>query len=143
MTTAEHDELDYSTALAELDTILSELEAADVDGDRLAERVARACYDASEQVRYEARGANRFGGIRANLAAATEMRTASDPITRAQNAAEVPLQTALALTLVRRWLLPDVGLVLGVLLGNVFGVIILSWVLMPVLTRWLDGWLRR
>jgi len=61
------------------------------------EPVARACYDAIEQVRYEALGANRFGGIRANLDAATELRTASDKIVRAQNSAEVPLQTALAL----------------------------------------------
>ena len=61
------------------------------------EPVARACYDAIEQVRYEALGANRFGGIRANLDAATEMRIASDKIVRAQNSSEVPLQTALAL----------------------------------------------
>ena len=61
------------------------------------EPVARACYDAIEQVLYEALGANRFGGIRANLDAATEMRTASDKIVRAQNSSEVPLQTALAL----------------------------------------------
>lgn len=32
----------YSVALAELDTILRELEGSDVDVDRLAERVARA-----------------------------------------------------------------------------------------------------
>jgi antibiotic biosynthesis monooxygenase (ABM) superfamily enzyme len=51
--------------------------------------------------------------------------------------------TALVLTLLRRWLIPDVGLVLGVLFGNVVGVAILSWVLMPVLTRRLDRWLRR
>lgn len=61
------------------------------------EPIARACYDAIEQVRYEALGANRFGGIRANLDAATELRTAGDKIVRAQNSAEVPLQTALAL----------------------------------------------
>jgi cobaltochelatase CobT len=61
------------------------------------EPIARACYDAIEQVRYEALGANRFGGIRANLDAATEMRTASDKIVRAQNSSEVPLETALAL----------------------------------------------
>jgi antibiotic biosynthesis monooxygenase (ABM) superfamily enzyme len=51
--------------------------------------------------------------------------------------------TTLLLTVLRRWLLPDIGVVLGVLIGNVLGVAILSWVLMPVLTRWLDGWLRR
>ncbi len=61
------------------------------------EPIARACYDAIEQVRYEALGANRFGGIKANLDAATELRTASDKIVRAQNSSEVPLQTALAL----------------------------------------------
>jgi cobaltochelatase CobT len=61
------------------------------------EPVARACYDAIEQVRYEALGANRFDGIRSNLDAATELRTASDSIVRAYNSAEVPLQTALAL----------------------------------------------
>jgi antibiotic biosynthesis monooxygenase (ABM) superfamily enzyme len=51
--------------------------------------------------------------------------------------------TALGLTLLREWLLPDVGLVLGVFLGNAVGVAILSWVLMPPLTRWLGPWLRR
>ncbi|WP_086608993.1 cobaltochelatase subunit CobT [Erythrobacter donghaensis] len=61
------------------------------------EPIARACYDAIEQVRYEALGANRFGGMKANLDAATELRTASDKIVRAQNSSEVPLQTALAL----------------------------------------------
>jgi cobaltochelatase CobT len=61
------------------------------------EPVARACYDAIEQVRWEALGANRFDGIKANLDDATEMRLNSDGITRAQNASEVPLQTALAL----------------------------------------------
>lgn len=63
------------------------------------EPVARACYDAIEQVRYEALGANRFGGIKSNLDAATEMRTATDAIVRAQNSSEVPLQTALSLML--------------------------------------------
>ncbi len=34
--------LGYATALAELDTILRELEGSDVDVDRLADRVTRA-----------------------------------------------------------------------------------------------------
>ncbi|MEM7664755.1 MAG: cobaltochelatase subunit CobT [Pseudomonadota bacterium] len=63
------------------------------------EPVARACYDAIEQVRYEALGANGFEGIKSNLDAATEMRTATDQIVRAQNSSEVPLQTALSLML--------------------------------------------
>jgi len=63
------------------------------------EPVARACYDAIEQVRYEALGSNRFEGIRSNLDAATQIRTASDEIVRAQNSSEVPLQTALSLML--------------------------------------------
>ena len=63
------------------------------------EPVARACYDAIEQARYEALGAGQMGGVRANLAAAVEQRVASDPITRADTAAEVPLPTALSLLL--------------------------------------------
>ncbi|MEP0190551.1 MAG: cobaltochelatase subunit CobT [Erythrobacter sp.] len=63
------------------------------------EPVARACYDAIEQVRYEALGANRFVGIKSNLDAATELRTTTDRISRAQNSSEVPLETALSLML--------------------------------------------
>lgn len=51
--------------------------------------------------------------------------------------------TSLMLTVVRGWLFPDLGLVLGVLFANVLGVIILSWLLMPPLTKWLANWLRR
>lgn len=51
--------------------------------------------------------------------------------------------TSLVLTSVREWLLPDVHWALGILFGNALGVIALSWVLMPFLTRALDGWLRR
>ena len=63
------------------------------------EPIARACYDAIEQVRYEALGATRFSGIRDNLSSAVEIRTASDPIVRADEAKEVPLPTALSLML--------------------------------------------
>lgn len=51
--------------------------------------------------------------------------------------------TSLVLTAIRMWLLPDAHWVVGVLFGNVLGVIVLSWALMPFLTRILDGWLRR
>ncbi|RXZ65675.1 cobaltochelatase subunit CobT [Pelagerythrobacter rhizovicinus] len=67
-----------------------------------SEPVARACYDMAEQVRYEALGANNFSGIRENLDAAVELRTASDPIARAQSESDVPLQTALGLILRER-----------------------------------------
>jgi cobaltochelatase CobT len=60
---------------------------------------ARACYDAIERVRYEALGENNFAGMRDNLSAATAQRTRTDPITRAKDADDVPLQTALALML--------------------------------------------
>lgn len=63
------------------------------------EATARACYDEFERVRYEALGANNFGGIKANLESATEMRVLSDPIARAQTREDVPLQTALSLML--------------------------------------------
>jgi len=63
------------------------------------EPMARACYDAVEQVRYEALGSNTYAGIRDNLDAAIAVRVASDPITRAQSAESVPMQSALALLL--------------------------------------------
>ncbi len=64
-----------------------------------AEPAARACYEAIERVRYEALGENNYTGMRGNLASATELRTASDPIARATGAEEVPIQSALALML--------------------------------------------
>ena len=64
-----------------------------------AEPVARACFDAIEQVRYEALGARDFAGIRSNLAAAQVVRSAGDPISRARTTQEVPIQSALALIL--------------------------------------------
>ncbi len=51
--------------------------------------------------------------------------------------------TTVILTLVRRWLLPDAHWVVGVLFGNVIGVIVLSWLLMPWLTKVFAGWLSR
>ena len=63
------------------------------------EPVARACYDAIEQARYEALGARGMGGVRANLAAAVEQRVAADPIIRAARAEDVPLPSALSLLL--------------------------------------------
>ena len=64
-----------------------------------AEPVARACYDAIEAVRYEALGSNSYAGIRGNLDAAITVRMGGDPITRAANADEVPVQAALSLLL--------------------------------------------
>ncbi|MEP6868574.1 MAG: cobaltochelatase subunit CobT [Novosphingobium sp.] len=64
-----------------------------------AEPVARACYDAIEQVRFESLGANAYAGMRSNLAAAQAVLTAADPITRAVEVGEVPLPTALAMML--------------------------------------------
>lgn len=50
---------------------------------------------------------------------------------------------SLAASVVRSWVWPDLPLVPSVLFGNVVGVAILTWLLMPPLTRALDGWLRR
>ena len=63
------------------------------------EPIARACYDAIEQMRYEAIGSTRFDGIRGNLNAALDLKLASDPIVRATEQNEVPLPTALSLML--------------------------------------------
>ena len=63
------------------------------------EPVARAVYDAIEQVRYEALGSDGYAGIRGNIGAATNQRLLSDPIARAAKAEDVPLQTAVSLLL--------------------------------------------
>jgi len=67
-----------------------------------AEATARACYDAVETIRYEALGARDYAGMRGNLDAATAMRVASDPISRAAGPDDVPLPSALALLLRER-----------------------------------------
>ena len=64
-----------------------------------AEPLARACYDAIEQVRYEALGSDGYEGMRGNLDAATTARLASDPIARAARPEDVPLPSALAMLL--------------------------------------------
>ena len=64
-----------------------------------SEPIARACYDAVEMVRWEALGVKGYAGMRANLAASLTSRIASDPISRAANPGEVPVQSALALLL--------------------------------------------
>lgn len=51
--------------------------------------------------------------------------------------------TVLALSALRDALLPGLPFAPSVLLVNVITVALLTWVLMPVLTRRLDGWLRR
>ncbi|WP_239805563.1 cobaltochelatase subunit CobT [Croceicoccus hydrothermalis] len=66
---------------------------------RPAEPMARAAFDAIEQVRWEALGANAMGGVRDNLAAALDKRIATDPISRADRVEDAPISTALALML--------------------------------------------
>jgi cobaltochelatase CobT len=67
-----------------------------------SEPMARAAYDAVEAVRYEALGARGYAGVRDNLGAAMDQRIAGDPITRAANAEEVPIPSAVALLLRER-----------------------------------------
>jgi len=58
---------------------------------------ARAVFDALETARVEALGARAMGGVRDNLSELTEARVRGDSITRARNAEEVPLATAVGL----------------------------------------------
>ena len=62
-----------------------------------AEAIARAVFDAAEQARIEAIGANAMAGVRANLARALDVRMKSDPLARARNREEVPLSSAIGL----------------------------------------------
>lgn len=51
--------------------------------------------------------------------------------------------TALVLGRLREAIVPDIGFAAGTFLGNAIGVAILSWILMPWLTRRLEPWLQR
>jgi antibiotic biosynthesis monooxygenase (ABM) superfamily enzyme len=51
--------------------------------------------------------------------------------------------TTLAFAWLREMFFQGIALVPGVLLGNIFGVAILTWVLMPFITSRLEHWLRR
>lgn len=51
--------------------------------------------------------------------------------------------TVLVITLVRGALFPNMNVVLAVFVGNVLGILILTYALMPPLTRLLAGWLNR
>jgi uncharacterized protein len=50
--------------------------------------------------------------------------------------------TAVVVTRLRMWLLPDVHWLVATAIGNVLGVIALTWLLMPRLTSWFASWLR-
>ncbi len=64
---------------------------------RPGEAVAGASFDAIETARIEALGSRGMAGVAGNLNQALEMRLRTDPITRANDASEVPISTALAL----------------------------------------------
>lgn len=51
--------------------------------------------------------------------------------------------TSLTLSSLRGWLLSDLSLVASVLGSNIIGIAVLTWFLMPYLTRVFDSWLRR
>lgn len=50
---------------------------------------------------------------------------------------------SLLITVVRSEVAPDMNMVLAVFVGNVLGVAALSFFLMPLVTKWLAGWLSR
>jgi antibiotic biosynthesis monooxygenase (ABM) superfamily enzyme len=51
--------------------------------------------------------------------------------------------TTLTLVFLQRSLVPDAPWVAALFVSNVLGVSTLTWLLMPLVTRWLGGWLRR
>ena len=53
------------------------------------------------------------------------------------------IPTSLAFTAVRLALFPDLHPALATVLGNIIGIVVLTWLLMPIVTRRLDAWLRR
>lgn len=53
------------------------------------------------------------------------------------------IPTSLAFTALRLALFPDLAPALATVIGNVVGIFVLTWLLMPLVTRHLDSWLRR
>ena len=53
------------------------------------------------------------------------------------------MPVSLLVLALRLWLVPDLNPVVATVAGNVIGITVLTWLLMPVITRRLDGWLRR
>jgi len=51
--------------------------------------------------------------------------------------------TSFTLRGLQRWLLPDAPWVPALIVTNLLVIVLLTWVLMPPITRWLGGWLRR
>jgi antibiotic biosynthesis monooxygenase (ABM) superfamily enzyme len=51
--------------------------------------------------------------------------------------------TVLVITYIRGLIAPDMNVVAAILVGNVLSIIVLTWVLMPSVTRLLGGWLSR
>ncbi len=51
--------------------------------------------------------------------------------------------TTFTLSLLQNWIAPDAQWMIALFASNVIGIAALTWVLMPPLTRVLDGWLRR
>lgn len=51
--------------------------------------------------------------------------------------------TALAIGWLLRWTAPDLPFALSMLISNILGVAVLTWLLMPLVTRLLAGWLGR
>lgn len=68
------------------------------------------------------------------------------PVKKWKSAAAVLLAlipTSLAFTALRVALFPDVAPAVATIIGNVVGIVALTWVLMPIITDWLASWLRR
>ncbi len=121
------DHLDAWFESAERAALLATIEP-DVEGDRVINVV------------------DQLGGSLGSSFAGWFRGTDERPVKRWKQASVILLAlfpTSLALTLLRLWLLPGLALVPTVFVSNVLGIIVLTWVLMPYLTRVLDPWLRR
>jgi antibiotic biosynthesis monooxygenase (ABM) superfamily enzyme len=67
-------------------------------------------------------------------------------VTRWKSAAAVLLAlipVSLLYTAIRLWLFPDLHPAIATVIGNIIGIVVLTWFLMPRVTRLLDTWLRR
>ena len=103
----------------------------------------RAWLEKAEELIEGERTVNVVGGFGGWFPAAANLRSGPKRWKQALAVLLALYPTSLLITAIRSEVAPDMHLVLAVYSANVLGVAALSFVLMPLVTKWLAGWLSR
>ena len=103
----------------------------------------RAWLEKAEELIEGERTVNVVGGFGGWFPAAANLRSGPKRWKQALAVLLALYPTSLLITAIRSEVAPDMHMVLAVFIANVLGVAALSFVLMPLVTKWLAGWLSR